>query len=69
MQTFQSIPTSSSSYPLAHERGIGLSRGVVIQLFHGATIEWDGKIIGIASSMPDVEADVAVYGVMFGSSH
>jgi hypothetical protein len=43
------------------------SRGVVIKLFHGAVVSWDGRIIRHCSSLPQPGDDNNVYGCMFGS--
>lgn len=43
------------------------SDGVVIQLFHGVAVEWNGKVLRHCSSMTDVAEDDALYGIMFGS--
>jgi hypothetical protein len=43
------------------------SRGVVIKLFHGAVVSWDGRKIRHCSSIPKPGDDNNVYGCMFGS--
>jgi hypothetical protein len=41
--------------------------GVAIQLFHGAAISWDGKLIKHCTSITETGEDNNVYGCMFGS--
>jgi hypothetical protein len=43
------------------------SKGVVIKLFHGAVISWDGSKIRHCSSITKPGNDNNVYGCMFGS--
>jgi hypothetical protein len=43
------------------------SKGVVIRLFHGAVITWDGKEIRHCSSTPEPGEGNDVYGCMFGA--
>lgn len=54
-------------YLVLPDASIQGSHGVVIRLFHGVAIEWDGKILCRCSSMADVDDDDAFYGIMFGS--
>ena len=46
---------------------IGRYRGLVIQLFHGCGIVWDGRVIRHCTSKTDVGDGNDVYGCMFGS--
>jgi hypothetical protein len=41
--------------------------GVVIRLFHGCVISWDGRLIKHCTSVTETGKDNNVYGCMFGS--
>ena len=41
--------------------------GVVIQLFHGCVISWNGRLIKHCTSVTSTGGDNNVYGCMFGS--
>jgi hypothetical protein len=43
------------------------SLGVVIKLFHGAVVSWDGRKVRHCSSIPEPGDGNNVYGCMFGS--
>jgi hypothetical protein len=43
------------------------SKGVIIKLFHGCVISWDGRVIRHCTSVTDVGEGNNVYGCMFGS--
>jgi hypothetical protein len=54
-------------YFILPDASIAESRGVVIKLFHGAVITWDGTKIRHCSSMTKPGENNNVYGCMFGS--
>jgi hypothetical protein len=54
-------------YFILPDVSIDKSNGVVIQLFHGAVITWDGNKIRHCSSMTEPGNGNNVYGCMFGS--
>jgi hypothetical protein len=54
-------------YFILPDVSIDKSKGLVIKLFHGAVITWDGSKIRHCSSMTEPGNNNNVYGCMFGS--
>jgi hypothetical protein len=54
-------------YFILPDVSINESKGLVIKLFHGAVITWDGSKIRHCSSMTEPGNNNNVYGCMFGS--
>jgi hypothetical protein len=65
---FEEVPGQAKNwYFILPDVSIDGSHGVVIQLFHGAIIAWDGSKVRYCSSIPEPGDTNNVYGCMFYS--